>query len=96
MPSFRVTLTVGALAPGVSPGSVLPRAAAAAGEFTTVESSDIAVVAGQARVIVRFTGEDEELAAQIGSHVANSVSSFATVAGFNVTQRVGNRWVGVK
>ena len=44
MPSYRVIMTIGALQPGVRPDAVLPAAAAAAAERTTVEASDLATV----------------------------------------------------
>jgi hypothetical protein len=50
MPSYRITLGVGALRAGTDPQSVLPTAAAAARELTTVEAWDLAVVRGEARM----------------------------------------------
>jgi hypothetical protein len=96
MPSYRVTLTMGAVRAGVDPGAILPSAASAARELTTVEASDIAVVAGQARIIVRYMAEDADVALQFGEHVARSVQQLAAVAGYSVTERVGNRWQGVR
>lgn len=52
MPSFRVTMTVGALRPGVPADRVLPSAADAAAELTTVEASSVNVVRGEARLTV--------------------------------------------
>lgn len=95
MPSYRVELVVGAVAPGVDPSSIVPRAAAAASEFTVVEASDVAVVAGQARVVVRFTESDADVALQLGAHVAATLSAVATVASFRVTERVKSRWYPV-
>jgi hypothetical protein len=96
MPSFRVTLTVGTLRPGVDPSSIVPTAAAAARMLTTVEASDLAVVAGAARVTVRFTADDAELAAQIGANVAAQTSRSAEVEAWKVTERVGGRWYVVR
>jgi hypothetical protein len=95
MPSFRVELAIGAVAPGVDPGSIVPRAAAAASEFAIVEASDVAVVAGQARVVVRFTETDAGVAVQLGGHVASTVATVATVSSFRVTELHGSRWVPV-
>jgi len=95
MPSYRVTLAMGAVRAGIDPSAILPGAASAARELTTVESSDIAVVAGQARIIVRYMAEDADVALQLGEHVARSVQQFATVAAYTVTERVGSRWQGV-
>jgi len=92
MPSFRVTLVVGQLMPGVDPSTIVPAAAAAARMLATVEASDLAVVSGTARVTVRFLAEDAELALQIGEHVAAQTARSATVEAWGVTERVGNRW----
>ncbi|CAN5200979.1 hypothetical protein BH11ACT2_BH11ACT2_00600 [soil metagenome] len=96
MPSYRVELVVGAVSPGVDPGSIVPRAAAAASEFTIVEASDVAVVAGQARVVVRFTESDADVALQVGGHVAAMVGTVAHVPSYRVTERVGTRWNPVR
>jgi len=96
MPSFRVTLTVGLLRPGVDPSSIVPAAAAAARMLTTVEASDLAVVSGTARVTVRFIAEDAELARQIGEHVASQTAQSAAVDAWKVTERVGARWYVVR
>ena len=77
MPSFRVTIAIGALRPGIAPATVLPAAAAAAATLTTVEASDLAVVAGSARLIVRFTAEDRELAEQVAAHVLAVTAALA-------------------
>lgn len=92
MPSFRVTLTIGALQPGVAPHTVLPTAAAAANQFATVEASDLGIVAGAPRLTIRFTADDAEIAAQIGGHVAAATAAAAEVLVWKVTQRVKGRW----
>ena len=92
MPSFRVVLTVGALHPGVDPSSILPRAAAAAREFTVVEAFDVGVVSGTARITVRFTADDGEIALQIGRHVADDLGACADITASTITERVGGRW----
>ena len=93
MPSFRVTLIVGALAPGVAPTRVLPAAKEAAESLAVVEATDVQVVAGQARLIVRFAAESREIATQIGEHVASTISSIANVASWRVTERVKSAWL---
>ncbi|CAN5313601.1 hypothetical protein BH11ACT4_BH11ACT4_23830 [soil metagenome] len=92
MPSFRVTLAIGDLAPGIAPAAILPAAKAAAQELVVMEAADLQVVSGQARIIVRFAADDEEIAAQVGSHVASRVQQFAEVTGCRITERVGARW----
>lgn len=96
MPSYRVTLTIGALRPGVAPDAVLPAAAAAAAELTTVEASDINVVSGMPRMIVRFTADDAEVAVQIARHVAQVTDGVAEPLAWNVTERVKSRWIHVR
>ena len=93
MPSYRVTLGVGALAPGVAPAVVLPAAKAAAEQLVVVEAADIQLVSGQARIVVRFAADDGEIAAQVGRHVASTVQRLAEVTGWRITERVGARWV---
>ena len=93
MPSFRVVMTIGALRPGVAPQRILPIAADAARELTAVEASDLAVVAGEARITVRFEAEDAELAVQIGEHVADVTSRSAQVLAARITERVRGAWL---
>ena len=93
MPSYRVTLVVGALAPGVAPASVLPAARDAALELAVVEVSDVQVVSGQARLVVRFAAESRELATQIGGHVASTVGTIADVESWRITERVKSAWL---
>jgi hypothetical protein len=90
-----VTMVIGALRPGVLPQSVLPAAAAAASELTTVEASDLAIVAGSARVTVRFAAEDAELARQIGEHVVAATGELAETQRWQITERVKSRWYSV-
>ncbi|MDQ1576922.1 MAG: hypothetical protein QOH55_2072 [Microbacteriaceae bacterium] len=92
MPSFRVTLEVEALRPGVAPESVLPAAAAAAAGLTIVEASSLDVVRGSARITVRFTAEDDTTAFGIASQVARKTRSLADVPSWLVTRRVGGQW----
>ena len=96
MPSYRVTMTIGALQPGVRPDAVLPAAAAAAADLTTVEASDLAVVAGSARATVRFTADDGDLALAIGEHVVATTRQVAVPATWLVTERVKGRWLPVR
>jgi len=92
MPDYRVTMTMGAVRAGIAPDTILPTAAAAAGEFTMVEASDIAVVSGAARITIRFEADDAELASQIAAHVVAVTHGSVDVVDFRVTGRVGGRW----
>ena len=95
MPSYRVTMVVGALAPGVAPQQVLPGAKTAALELTVVEANDVAVVAGEARITVRFAADDPEIARQVGAHVATSTAALADVERWKLTGLVDGRWIAI-
>jgi selenophosphate synthetase-related protein len=92
MPSYRVRLTVGLLRPGVAPERLLPESAAAAGETTTVEAKDVAVVAGRPQITVRFTAADDGEAQLVAARVHETARGLAQVSGPALTQRVGGRW----
>ena len=92
MPSYRVTMTIGALRAGTEAQSVVPLAAQATRELTTVEASALTLVAGEPRVVVRYTADDGELATQIGSHTVAVTDTLAEVRAWNITQRAGGRW----
>ena len=96
MPSYRVIMSIGVLQPGVRPDAVLPAAAAAAAERTTVEASDLAVVAGSARATVRFTADDGDTARVIGRHVGERTRAVADPVTWLVTERVKGRWLPVR
>jgi hypothetical protein len=95
MPSFRVTVTIGALRPGVQPDSVLPFAAAAAARSAVVEASDVAVVRGAARIVVRYTADDVGAGWRVGSEVVRELASIAEPSAWSVTVRDGGRWYPV-
>lgn len=95
MTSYRVTLAVGLLHPGTDPAAVLPAAADAARAVTKVEAQDVAVVAGEARVVVRYLATDDDAAARIGRRVRDRVRSLAEVPRATVSRRSGPRWLPV-
>jgi hypothetical protein len=90
--SYRISLGVGLVRPGIAPDAVLPAAARAARETTTVESWDLAVVRGQARVIVRFTADSNDEAAEVGRRVHAAVAALAGVTSPGLTRRYGPKW----
>jgi hypothetical protein len=92
MPSFRVTMTIGMLRAGIDPATIVPRAAAAGRERTTVEAADLAVVSGSARVTIRFTADSDDAALPIAQHVVAGAREAAEVLSALVTRRVGGRW----
>lgn len=93
MPSYRVRLTIGVLAPGVEPASVLPAARDAVAELAAVEATSIVLERDGPGVVVRFTADDDELAAQVADHAAASTASLATLGAVALTRRDGARWV---
>jgi hypothetical protein len=92
VPSFRVILAVGRLRPGVDPRSVEPAAADAARELAVVEASSVDVVAGEARITVRFTEDDVPRALRVAEHTVARVRDVADIGAWRLTERVGGRW----
>ena len=89
-------MIIGTLQPGASAGDVVPTAAAAAAELTTVEASDLALVKGQPRVTIRFTADDPQEALGVGRHVIEATRAVAAPVSSVVTQRVQGNWVPVR
>ncbi|WP_243694786.1 hypothetical protein [Labedella populi] len=85
-------MTIGMLRPGVSPERVQPTAADAAEEVAVLESSSVDVVRGQARLVVRFTADDVELALQVARHIVTSTDHVAQALDAVVTERDGGTW----
>lgn len=96
MTSYRVVLVVGLLGPGVDPAAVLPAAAEAARAVTKVEARDLAVVAGEARVVVRYLAADDPAAHRVGDRVRARVEELAQVTRATVDRRSGPRWLPVR
>jgi hypothetical protein len=92
MPSFRVTIAVGALRRGVAPQSVLPAAAAAARALTTLEASDLSVVRGAPRITLRYTSDDDVAAVSVARQVVEAARMLAELTTWQVTRRDGGRW----
>lgn len=85
-------MTIGMLRPGASPERVEPTAAAAADEVAVLEASSVDVVRGEARLVIRFTAEDGELALQVARHVTTTTDRVAQLLDAVVTQRDGGTW----
>ncbi|SEB68895.1 hypothetical protein SAMN04489806_1513 [Paramicrobacterium humi] len=92
MPSYRITLSPGALRQGASPERVIPTMTDAAAELVTVEASDVQLVRGTPRIVVRFTADDDELAEQVAAHAASVAATVVEVGGWFVTRRDRGRW----
>ncbi|UNX55293.1 hypothetical protein MF406_03200 [Georgenia sp. TF02-10] len=93
MPSYRVRLTVGLLRPGVPPERLLPAAADAAAETTTVEAKDVGIRSGQPHLTVRFTAADDGEAHEVARRVHDAARRLAEVGLPLIAQRVGGRWL---
>lgn len=90
-----MSLAVGLLRPGTSAPELLPELVRAAGGSTVVEASDLAVVRGQARVTVRFVGDDDAAARRTAWAVLARADELAETAEPRFTRRFGSRWYAV-
>ena len=92
MTSYRIALGVGLLRPGTLPDDVLPAAAGAVRATTTVESYDLAIVRGQARINVRFLADSTQEAVVVARRVLDTVRALAAVTGPDLARQYGPRW----
>lgn len=95
MPSYRVTLTIGDLRAGVHPDRVVAIIGGPASALTVLEGTNLNVVAGQARVTIRFTADDDDHAAFVAREVIQAATAIAEVRTAFVTRRAGNTWSDV-
>lgn len=96
VPSYRVRMVVGDLHPGVDPAAVLPAAADAARELTTVEAAQVDVLRGAPWLTVRFEAPDDLTASGVGRAVVEATDRLVAVEVSRVTRRYGNRWHGLR
>lgn len=92
VPSFRVTVAIGRLRPGVAAAGVEPAAAAAARERAVVEATGVDVVSGEARLTVRFTADRADDALRVAEYTVARVGELAETGAWRLTERVGGRW----
>lgn len=95
MPSYRFSATIGALRPGVAAARLLPELTDDARTLAVVEASSIAVVRGEARVVIRFTGDDDPDARSIALGIFGLAGELAELSAPELTRRIGNRWIAV-
>lgn len=95
MPSYRVILTVGRVHPGGDPRAVLPAAAAAVEESTTVEARSVGVRRGRAEATVRFEASDDEIAQRIAPLAAQRAGAHAEILAVTLRRQQGTRWTPV-
>lgn len=96
VPSYRVTLAVGALVAGTSPDAVLPEAARLVAELTVVEARDVRLLRGVPCAVVRFEAPSDEIAEAVAAHAAAGLAGTAEVRSAAVTRRDGQRWTPVR
>ncbi|WP_348788333.1 hypothetical protein [Leifsonia sp. NPDC080035] len=92
MPSFRVVVPVGRLHAGVPAPSIEPAAAEAAAQVAVVEATSVDVVAGEARITVRFTADRLDDALAVALHTVRGIDRLAETGSWRLTERVGGRW----
>lgn len=71
---------------------MIPTVADAAAELATVEASDVQLVRGTPRIVVRFMADDDELAEQVAAHAASVAATAVDVGGWFLTRRDGGSW----
>lgn len=92
MPSYRVTMELGALHRGVDPADVLPAAIDSARALTAVEAGTVEVRRGRALVVVRFEASDDLEASGVGRTVVRRIDELVVVESSRTTRRYGARW----
>jgi hypothetical protein len=95
VPSYRITMTVGALRPGADPSAVLPAAADEAARLATLEAKDIQVVRGEPRLTVRFTADDDRAAERIAAAIRLRAADLVHVLHGTITRRDGGTWTRI-
>ncbi|PYY60566.1 hypothetical protein DEJ17_05180 [Curtobacterium sp. MCSS17_011] len=95
MPSYRVTLAIGALATGTAPDAVLPAASALVREHAVVEAEDVRLLRGVPCAVVRFEAEDDRVAAAVREAAVDGLRDVVEIRSDVVTRREGGRWIPV-
>ncbi|WP_416394826.1 MULTISPECIES: hypothetical protein [unclassified Curtobacterium] len=95
MPSYRVTLAVGALAADTAPDAVLPTAAGLVAELVVVEVRDVRLLRGVPCAVVRFEAPSDDVAEAVAEHTATGLRTTAEVRSVVVTRRDGGRWTPI-
>ena len=92
MPSYCVTMALGALHRGVDPADVLPTAVDTARALTAVEAGTVEIRRGHALVVVRFEASDDQEASDVGRAVVRRIDELVVVESSRTTRRYGARW----
>lgn len=99
MPSYRLEVEIGDLLPGRSPEQVMDAATSALGHH--VDATDITVVAGTPRILVRFTvpassGYEEDAEARTASRASReAVERVATTGRHRLLRRYRGTWLAL-
>lgn len=96
VPSYRVTLAVGALAAGTAPDAVLPEAARLVAELTVVEAKDVQLLRGVPCAVIRYDAPSDEIAEAVAEHTVDGLAGVVEVRSAAVTRRDGARWTPVR
>ncbi len=75
-----------------APDAIVPGVADAVAERAVVEASSLDVVAGEARVTVRFTADGVDEAIPVAEHAVARLRGLAQTGAWRLTERVGGRW----
>lgn len=100
MPSYRLELEIGDLHPGRTPEEVMEAARASLGHH--MDATDITVVAGTPRILLRFTvpassAAGEDLAAHAASlRTRAGVDAVATTGRERLLRRSRGSWLAVR
>ncbi len=99
VPSYRLELEIGDLRPGKTPNQVMEAALSSLGRH--VDATDIAVIDGTARILVRFTvpassAVGEDTAAHVAAdHAREAVEHIASTGGHRLLRRSRGSWLSL-
>ena len=97
VPSYRLELEIGDLRPGKTPNQVMEAALSSLGHH--VDATDITVIDGTARILVRFTvpassAAGEDTAAQVAArHTREAVEHIASTGRHRLVRRRRGSWL---
>ncbi len=98
MPSYRIELEVGGLRHGSTPGEVMD-AAVAACDPHHVDATDLDILAGIPRILVRFSvpasgaAEEDARARETAQRIRTAVAGTATAGRHRLLRRRRGSWV---
>jgi hypothetical protein len=93
MPSYRATLLIDRMRPGVRADSALPTAVAAVNRAAKAEAYEIQVIDGRGAVVIRFAADHDDHARNVVVQVGEALAAVAVMSGATVHRRAGTNWV---